>query len=63
MDEMDWALVKVKGDMTSSVTGSKGEKVTKYTTLRRSLQGNVGKRAQVWVVVINGVFIFIENHE
>lgn len=25
MDEMDWALVKVKGDMTSSATGVAGE--------------------------------------
>lgn len=62
MDEMDWALVKVKGDMTSSVTGPKGEKVTKYTTLRRNLQVRC-KRTHVWVVVINGVFIYIENLE
>ena len=27
MDEMDWALVKVKGDITSSVTGVAGEHV------------------------------------
>ena len=25
VDEMDWALVKVKGDMTSSATGVAGE--------------------------------------
>ena len=28
MDEMDWALVKVKGDITSSVTGVAGEHAT-----------------------------------
>ena len=28
VDEMDWALVKVKGDITLSVTGVAGEHVT-----------------------------------
>ena len=28
VDEMDWALVKVKGDITSSVTGVAGEHAT-----------------------------------
>jgi len=28
VDEMDWALVKVKGDVTSSVTGVAGERAT-----------------------------------
>ena len=28
MDEMDWALVKVKGDITLLVTGMAGEHVT-----------------------------------
>ena len=25
MDEMEWALVKVKGDMMSTITGATGE--------------------------------------